>query len=62
MVSPFALTPFAAAMFAPSDYATVMTAAGSLPVEKRSTFLERAAAKLRLHGPRFLITNWSLAN
>ena len=32
----------------------VMTAAGSLPVEKRSVFLERVAARLlRLHGPRF---------
>jgi hypothetical protein len=42
-------------MFALSDdqLALVMTAAGSLPVEKRSIFLERIAAKLRLHGPRF---------
>jgi hypothetical protein len=30
-----------------------MTAAGGLPVEKRSVFLERVAARLRLHGPRF---------
>jgi hypothetical protein len=28
----------------------VMTAAGSLPVEKRSAFLERVAARLRLRG------------
>ena len=28
-----------------------MTAAGGLPVQKRSVFLERVAA--RLHGPRF---------
>ena len=42
-------------MFALSDdqLAPVMTAAGSLPVEKRSTFLERLAAKLRLRGHRF---------
>ena len=31
----------------------VMVAAGSLPAEKRSVFLERVAARLRLHGPRF---------
>jgi hypothetical protein len=31
----------------------VMTAAGSLPVEKRSTFLERVAARLQLRGPHF---------
>jgi hypothetical protein len=31
----------------------VMTAAGGVPVEKRSVFLERVAARLRLHGPRF---------
>jgi len=30
-----------------------MTAAGSLPVEKRSVFLERVAARLQLRGPRF---------
>jgi hypothetical protein len=59
LVSPFALTPFAAVMqstmFALSDdqLALVMTVAGSLPVEKRSTFLERVAAKLRPRGPRF---------
>ena len=42
-------------MFALSDaqLALVMTAAGGLPVEKRSVFLERVAARLRLHGPRF---------
>ena len=59
MVSPFALTPFAAVMlstmFALSDdqLALVMTAAGGLPMEKRSVFLERVAARLRLHGPHF---------
>jgi hypothetical protein len=31
----------------------VMTAAGALPPEKRSLFLERLAARLRLRGPRF---------
>jgi hypothetical protein len=31
----------------------VMVAAGGLPAEKRSVFLERVAARLRLHGPRF---------
>jgi hypothetical protein len=38
-------------MLALSDdqLATVMTAASSLPVEKRSLFLERVAARLRLH-------------
>jgi hypothetical protein len=42
-------------MLALSDdqLATVMTAAGSVPVEKRSVFLERVAAKLRLRGPHF---------
>jgi hypothetical protein len=36
-------------MLALSDdqLATVMTAAGGLPVEKRGTFLERVAARLR---------------
>jgi hypothetical protein len=59
MVSPFALTPFTAVMlsmmFALSDdqLALVMTAAGSVPVEKRSVFLERVAARLQLRGPRF---------
>ena len=58
MVSPFALTPFAAVMlstmFALSDdqLALVMTAAGSVPVES-SVFLERVAAQLQLRGPRF---------
>jgi hypothetical protein len=42
-------------MFALSDaqLALVMTAASPLPAEKRSLFLERVAARLRLHGPRF---------
>jgi hypothetical protein len=31
----------------------VMVAAGRLPVEKRSVFLERVAARLQLRGPRF---------
>ena len=31
----------------------VMTAAGSVPVEKRSTFLERVAARLPLRGSHF---------
>jgi hypothetical protein len=31
----------------------VMAAAGSLPVEKRGTFLERFAGRLQLRGPRF---------
>jgi hypothetical protein len=31
----------------------IMTAAGSLPVEKRSVFLERVAGKLRLRGSHF---------
>jgi hypothetical protein len=59
MASPFALTPFGAVMlstmFALSDdqLALIMTAAGSVPVEKRSTFLERVAARLRLRGPHF---------
>ena len=34
-----------------SQLQIIMTAAGTMPVEKRSTFLERVAA--RLHGPRF---------
>ena len=39
-------------MLALSDdqLALVMTAAGSVPVEKRSTFLERVAARLQLRG------------
>ena len=42
-------------MFALNDtqLALVMTAAGPLPAEKRSVFLERLAARLRLRGPRF---------
>ena len=42
-------------MLALSDdqLATVMTAASSLSVEKRSTFLEGVAACLQLRGPRF---------
>jgi hypothetical protein len=31
----------------------LVMAAGSLPVEKRSAFLERVAARLRLRGPHF---------
>ena len=59
MMSPVALTPFTAVMlsmmFALSDdqLALIMTAAGSVPVEKRSTFLERVATRLRLRGPHF---------
>jgi len=30
-----------------------MTAAGSVPVEKRGVFLERVAVRLRLRGPHF---------
>jgi hypothetical protein len=43
-------------MLALSDdqLAMVMTAAGSLPVEKRSVFLKRIAARLQLRGPRFI--------
>jgi hypothetical protein len=39
-------------MLALSDHqlAVVMTAAGGLAVEKRSVFLERVAARLRLRG------------
>jgi hypothetical protein len=42
-------------MFALSDdqLALVMTAAGRLPVEKRSVFLEGVAARLQLRGPNF---------
>ena len=32
---------------------TVITAASGLPVEKRSVFLERIAARLQLRGPHF---------
>jgi hypothetical protein len=58
MASP-AQAPFGAVMlstmFALSDkqLALVMTAAGGLPVEKRSVFLERVAARLRLRGYHF---------
>jgi hypothetical protein len=50
-------------MLALSDdqLATVMTAAGSLSVEKRSTFLERVAARLQLRGPRFTDADLSAA-
>jgi len=54
MVGPFALAPCGAVMlstmFALSDdqLALVMTAAGSLLVQKRSVLLERVAARLRL--------------
>jgi hypothetical protein len=42
-------------MFALSNaqLALVMTAAGGLPVEKRSVFLERVAARLQLRGFHF---------
>ena len=42
-------------VFAVSDaqLQLVMTAAGPLPAEKRSVFLERVAARLQLRGPRF---------
>src|SRR5215469_5514897 len=59
IVCRFALTPFAAVMlstmFALSDdqLTMVIIAAGSVPVEKRSVFLERVAAQLQLRGPRF---------
>ena len=36
-----------------AQLALVMTAAGPLPAEKRSLFLERVAARLRLRGPHF---------
>ena len=36
-----------------AQLALVMTAAGSVPVEKRSVFFERVAARLRLRGPHF---------
>jgi hypothetical protein len=49
-------------MFALTDaqLEIVMAAAGSIPVEKRSVFLERIAARLRLRGPRF--TDADLSN
>jgi hypothetical protein len=42
-------------MFALTDaqLEIVMVAAGSLPAEKRSVFLERVAARLQLRGPHF---------
>ena len=36
-----------------SQLQIIMTAAGTMPVEKRSTFLERIAARLQLRGPHF---------
>jgi hypothetical protein len=36
-----------------AQLALVVTAAGSLPLGKRSVFLERVAARLRLRGPHF---------
>ena len=36
-----------------SQLQIVITAAGGLPVEKRSVFLERIAARLQLRGPHF---------
>jgi hypothetical protein len=36
-----------------AQLALVMTAAGSLPAEKRSVFLDRVAARLRVLGFRF---------
>jgi hypothetical protein len=39
----------------------VMVAAGGLPAEKRSVFLERVAARLRLHGPHFSDTDLGAA-
>jgi hypothetical protein len=44
-----------------SQLALVMTAAGPLPAEKRSLFLERVAARLRLYGPRFTDTDLNAA-
>ena len=50
-------------MFALSDaqLALVMTAAGGLPVQKRSVFLERVAARLQLRGPHFTNANLGAA-
>jgi len=50
-------------MFALSDdqLTMVMIAAGSVPVEKRSVFLERVAAQLQLRGPRFTGADLSAA-
>ena len=59
-VGPFALAPCGAVMlstmFALSDdqLALIMTAAGGLPVEKRSVFLERVATRLQLRGSHFI--------
>ena len=39
----------------------VMTTAGGVPVEKRSTFLERVAARLQLRGSRFTDADLSAA-
>jgi len=39
----------------------VMTSAGSVPVEKRSVFLERVAARLGLRGPHFTDADLSAA-
>jgi hypothetical protein len=52
-LEPTRLTGFPMLALTDSQLQIVMTAAGSLPVEKRSTFLERVAAKLRLRGPHF---------
>ena len=38
-----------------------MIAAGGLPAEKRSVFLERVAARLRLRGPHFTDADLSAA-
>ena len=35
-----------------AQLATVMTTAGTLPAEKRMTFIERIAARVRLRGSR----------
>ena len=50
-------------MFALTDaqLEIVMVAASSAPVEKRSIFLERVAARLRLHGPRFTAADLNAA-
>ena len=39
----------------------VMTAASSLPIDKRNLFLERVAARLLLHGPRFTDADFGAA-
>ena len=50
-------------MFALTDaqLEIVMAAAGSLPAEKRSVFLERVAARLQLRGPHFTNANLGAA-